>query len=63
MVASFTAHIPREILDDLKSRIRDTRWTDEISGSGWRYGASLSYMKELADYWLNIFDWRKIENN
>jgi len=49
-------------LADLCERIERTRWPDEITGSGWEYGANLSYMKELADYWLNTFDWRKTEN-
>jgi len=62
MITSFTINIPQKILDDLNSRIRHTRWTDEIKDLGWKYGASLSYMKELADCWLSIFDWRKIEN-
>lgn len=61
MIKPFVANIPQQILDDLKLRIRDTRWPDEIIDSGWSYGANLSYMKKLADYWLNTFDWRKIE--
>jgi pimeloyl-ACP methyl ester carboxylesterase len=61
MIQPFVANIPQPILDDLKLRIRSTRWPDEISDSGWTYGANLSYMKELTDYWSNTFDWRKIE--
>jgi pimeloyl-ACP methyl ester carboxylesterase len=61
MVNHFIANIPNEILDDLKSRIRNTRLPDEIIDSGWSYGSSLTYMKELADFWLNNFDWRKVE--
>ncbi|HYV91855.1 MAG TPA: epoxide hydrolase [Chitinophagales bacterium] len=62
MITSFKVSIPQKILDDLNSRIHHTRWTDEIKDSGWKNGASLSYMKELAQYWQNIFDWRKTEN-
>ncbi len=61
MIKPFIANIPQQILDDLKTRISNTRWPDEITDSGWAYGANLSYMKELADYWANIFDWRKVE--
>ncbi|GHB54743.1 epoxide hydrolase family protein [Persicitalea jodogahamensis] len=61
MIQPFVANIPQSILDDLKLRIRSTRWPDEITDSGWTYGANLSYMKELAEYWSNTFDWRKIE--
>ena len=61
MIQSFSVHISQSVLDDLRSRIRNTRWPDEIKGSGWNFGPGLSYMKELADYWLQKFDWRKVE--
>jgi pimeloyl-ACP methyl ester carboxylesterase len=61
MIKDFKVDISQDILDDLKYRIKQTRWPDEIINSGWTYGASLSYMKELADYWINNFDWRKTE--
>jgi len=61
MIQSFSVQIPQSVLDDLRSRIRITRWPDEIAGSGWNFGSGLSYMKELADYWLQKFDWRKVE--
>jgi len=59
---AFKVNIPQSVLDDLKARIKNTRWTDEILNSGWTYGASLAYMKELAHYWMNEFDWRKTES-
>lgn len=62
MITEFTCHISQSAIDDLRSRLRQTRWTDEIKRSGWQYGASLSYIKELTDYWLHKFDWRKVEN-
>lgn len=61
MIQPFFANVPQQVLDDLKLRIRNTRWPDEITDSGWSYGTNLSYMKELADYWLNTFTWRKVE--
>ncbi len=63
MITPFTCNIPQSAIDDLRSRIRNTRWTDEIHNSGWQYGASLSYMRGLADYWANGFDWRKVEED
>ncbi|NUM81820.1 alpha/beta fold hydrolase [bacterium] len=62
MLQSFTVNIPQTVLDDLKTRIRNTRWPDAIDGSGWTYGASLNYMKELAVYWSEKFDWCKTEH-
>src|SRR5688572_25665741 len=62
MISEFKCQIPQAGIDDLKLRLQQTRWTDEIKDSGWQYGANLSYMKELVDYWLKEFDWRETEN-
>ena len=57
----FTVNIPDSEIDDLRRRIKNSRWPDEIKNSGWKFGASLDYMQSLADYWLNKFDWRAVE--
>lgn len=62
MITEFKCHISQSAIDDLRSRLSQTRWTDEIKHSDWQYGASLSYIRELADYWLHNFDWRKVED-
>jgi pimeloyl-ACP methyl ester carboxylesterase len=62
MITEFKCQISQPVVEDLKFRIIQTRWTDEIKGSGWQYGANLSYIKELAEYWLDKFDWRKAED-
>lgn len=62
MIKPFSVNIPQQVLDDLKLRLSLTRWPDEITGSKWDYGADLSYMKELTNYWQHTFDWRKVEN-
>jgi len=63
MIRPFKIAVPRVILDDLKLRIRNTRWPDEIKGSGWTFGADLSYMKELAEYWARSYEWEKTETD
>jgi pimeloyl-ACP methyl ester carboxylesterase len=60
-IKPFKVNIPQADLDDLQERLARTRWTDEIEGVGWDYGTNLGYMKELADYWQNHYDWRKQE--
>jgi pimeloyl-ACP methyl ester carboxylesterase len=62
MIESFSVHISQSVLDDLRSRIRNTRWPDNITGSGWKFGADLSYIKELAEYWVQGFNWRRVED-
>lgn len=46
----------------MKLRLQLTRWPDSLAGSGWSYGADLSYMKQLCHYWQHKFDWRKVEH-
>jgi len=53
MIDRFSIKIADQAIDDLKMRLQRTRWTDEIVNSGWKYGADLSYTKELINYWLN----------
>ncbi len=60
-VQPFQINISQTILDDLQKRLAQTRWPDEVEGAGWDYGTNLGYMKELADYWLNQYDWRTQE--
>ncbi len=50
MIEKFRVNIPQSELDDLKERIKKSRWPDEIKKSDWKYGTSLSYLKELEDY-------------
>ena len=60
-ITPFTLAIPQSDIDDLHARLARTRWADEAPDAPWAYGASLSFMRELAAYWRNGYDWRKTE--
>ena len=57
----FEIVISDETLEDLRRRLRHTRWPDEMPGTGWEYGSNLDYIKELVEYWRTDFDWRAQE--
>jgi len=57
----FTIDVAQSVLDDLKIRLKQTRWTDEPANAGWNYGTNPAYLRELADYWQTKYDWRKHE--
>ena len=57
----FEIAIEDAVLEDLKERLAQTRWPDEIPGAGWDYGSNLDYIKELVEYWRTGFDWRAQE--
>jgi len=60
-VVPFAVNVSSTILDDLRDRLARTRWPDQVDEAGWDYGVELSYLKELVQYWLTAFDWRKQE--
>jgi epoxide hydrolase len=60
-ITPFRINISDATLKDLKDRLARTRFPSEIDQSGWEYGTSLAYMKELVAYWLTTFDWRAQE--
>jgi pimeloyl-ACP methyl ester carboxylesterase len=57
----FTIEIASDVLDDLRSRLRRTRFTVPSSGSPWRGGADPAYLHELVAYWADRFEWREQE--
>jgi len=60
-IERFTINIADAVIADLERRLVATRWPDELENTGWELGSSLGYMKSLADYWLNVYDWRQHE--
>jgi pimeloyl-ACP methyl ester carboxylesterase len=60
-IKPFRIDIAGADLDELKDRLHRTRWTDELPGAGWERGVPVSYLKELATYWAETFDWRAVE--
>jgi len=60
-VTPFRIAVPQARVDDLRERLKRTRWPDEVEGAGWDYGANLRYMQDLVAYWADGFDWRAQE--
>src|SRR5580704_14713221 len=48
-------------LDDLKRRLRETRWPERECVDDWSQGLPLAYAREVAAYWLDKYDWRARE--
>ena len=59
----FQIHVADETLDDLRARLRRTRWPDQVPGIGWEQGTELDWLRHLVSYWANEndFDWRAWE--
>ena len=58
----FKIDIPDATLNSVRERVADYPWHEMPIDGGWNYGSNLDYMKELAQYWVNEYDWRKHES-
>jgi pimeloyl-ACP methyl ester carboxylesterase len=45
-------------LDDLRARLRLTRWPEKETVADWSQGVPLRYLRELCEYWERRYDWR-----
>jgi pimeloyl-ACP methyl ester carboxylesterase len=61
MKQPFQIKIQESTLNDLRSRLGNIRWPDEIENINWEYGTNKRYLKSLCDYWRDKFDWTKQE--
>ncbi len=60
-IRSFQIHTSDAELEDLKRRLRSTRWPDAETVGDWSQGTPLAYVKQVCDYWAHSYDWRKTE--
>jgi epoxide hydrolase len=60
-IRPFKVHVPDSVLIDLRRRLAETKWPDQLPGTTWEYGADIKKVRELAEYWQNGFDWRAQE--
>ncbi|HLK02208.1 MAG TPA: epoxide hydrolase [Streptosporangiaceae bacterium] len=73
-IRPFRIAIPQTELDDVRARLANTRWTQELPRDqitdgvqkgpvppGWELGVPLDYVHRLVAYWLEEFDWRATE--
>lgn len=61
MIEQFQVHVDDSVLDDLHGRLAQTRFPDQIEGTGWEYGIPIDYLAELVEYWRDTYDWRAQE--
>jgi microsomal epoxide hydrolase len=53
--------VPDEVLDDLRRRLRATRWPMDVGNDDGFYGVRRRVLEGLASYWADGFDWRAAE--
>ena len=61
MTKSFKLNVSDNILKEINLKVKNYPWHEMPDDGGWEYGTNLDYMKEISDYWVNKFNWKKHE--
>ena len=60
-VERFRIAAPDAALDDLRRRLRSTRWPERETVDDGSQGIPLAYVREVCGYWADGYDWRSRE--
>ncbi|TIM23177.1 MAG: epoxide hydrolase [Mesorhizobium sp.] len=60
-VRQFKCEIPQKDVDELRRRVRATRWPGKETVSDRTQGVQLQKLKPLIEYWGTDYDWRQCE--
>ena len=61
MIKPFKINIPDKTLVEIYTKVKNYPWHEMPDDGGWKYGSNLDYMREISNFWVNDFDWRKHE--
>ena len=61
MIKPFKIDIPDTDLKEIYSKVKNYPWHEMPNDGGWEYGTNMDYMKEISNYWVKDFDWKKHE--
>lgn len=57
----FKVEVSEEIIQDLYTRLKSTRWAEDLNNQDQYYGLSTDFLRQYGDHWLNSYDWRAAE--
>ncbi len=60
-VHPFQVKFPQADLDELRRRVKATKWPERETVADASQGVQLATMQALASYWATEYDWRKVE--
>jgi pimeloyl-ACP methyl ester carboxylesterase len=60
-IQPFRIAVNDDVLDDLKTRLRRTRWPEPELVGDWSQGAPRKWIEEVCRYWAEAYDWRRRE--
>ena len=60
-ISPFRIAVSDDVLEDLRTRLRRTRWPEAELVDDWSQGAPLQWIKDICQYWAETYDWRQRE--
>lgn len=60
-VDPFRVTVREDEIENLRARLANTRWPDQLPGAGWDYGANRQYIQDLCAAWRHRYDWKAFE--
>lgn len=60
-IEDFTIDFSGSLLNDLSTRLKNTKWTNGRDSSDWKYGTGKAYLKDFVAYWIEEYDWKARE--
>ena len=60
-IKPFRISVADDVLNDLRSRLRHTRWPEAELVEDWSQGVPLDWIREICRYWAEEYDWRARE--
>lgn len=61
MLKPYKIDVAQETLDAILAKVKGYKWGYMPDDGGWEYGTNLPYLRQLCDYWVDAYDWRKHE--
>ena len=62
MIKDFKINVSDDQISNINSKIKNYPWSSIEDMDGWIHGTNKNYLKELCEYWVSDFDWKKHEN-
>ena len=60
-IRPYTINVADKEIEKLKSRLEISRFPEKETIGDWSQGVPLAYMKNMTDYWLKQYDFKRLE--
>ena len=61
MIKEFIINVSEEQISNINNKIKNYPWSSIENMNGWTHGTNKKYLKELCEYWVSDFEWKKYE--